>query len=244
MEQKNSPISIETIRKKYEEYGEKGYDASYENDWKAMLDNLNEIKKTVYKNKMFSDNEEFSDVKTEDIKYMLIAFYQAEVIQKFQANRKNLLKYALTFYAEFYKLLDSYNYLTKEQKAQYKSLTRFNEEGEEGDKNKNKKESLDQLSQERNNKIEMYKYKKALSEKLKKIEKEKDYDGNREYWESYLKISIISMFETIKMIKMELDSIDYVAKMKEKQGETIQSIDPKEEKSTGKMEMLVIKSVR
>lgn len=241
MESKQATLSIESIRKKYEEYEEKGYDVSYEEDWKVMLDNLNEIKKRVFQNKVFSDNEEFSDVKTEDIKYMLIAFYQAETIQKFQVSRKKLLRFALTFYNEFYKLLDSYNYLSKEQKAQYKVLTRFNEEGEE-EKNKHKKESIEQLSQERNNKIEMYKYKKALSEKLKKIEKEKDYDDNREYWESYLNICVIKMFETIKMIKMEIDSIDYLEK--KKQGNSIQDTDPKTEKPKGKMEMLVIKSVR
>ena len=64
-------------------------------------DDLNKIKVEVYKQKMFSSNEEFSEVPTENIKFFLIAFYQSEMIQKFQDRRKNLLEFGLKFYKEF-----------------------------------------------------------------------------------------------------------------------------------------------
>ena len=84
---------IENVRRKIEDYSQKGYDKKYEEDWKKLLNELNDIKIRIYKEKIFSDNEEFKDIKTEDIKFMV--------------NTKNILEFALKFYDEFYKLLKS-----------------------------------------------------------------------------------------------------------------------------------------
>ena len=159
---------LETVRRKMEDYEKKGYDKKYEEDWKKLLNELNDIKLKIYKEKIFSDNEEFKDIKTEDIKFMLVAFYQSELIQKFMANRKNILEFALKFYDEFYNLLQTYEYLSKEQVKKYKKLTHKDEEEE--NKKKTPQQSFEEMSQSRTEKIEMYKYKKNLSEKIKKIE--------------------------------------------------------------------------
>jgi hypothetical protein len=205
---------IENVRRKIEEYGEKSYDKKYEDDWKKLLNELNDIKLKIYKEKIFSDNEEFKDIKTEDIKFMLVAFYQSELIQKFMVNRKNILEFALKFYDEFYKLLKSYEYLSKEQIKKYEKLTHVPEEGEEEPK-KTPQQSFQEMSQNRTEKIEMYKYKKNLSEKLKKIEKDCDkIDDNREYWVSYLNLNIVKMFESIPMIYMELYALNHMEQMK------------------------------
>ena len=189
---------LETVRRKMEDYEQKGYDKKYEEDWKKLLNELNDIKIKVYKEKIFSDNEEFKDIKTEDIKFMLVAFYQSELIQKFMVNRKNILEFALKFYDEFFNLLQSYEYLSKEQVKKYKKMTHKDEEEE--NKKKTPQQSFEEMSQNRTEKIEMYKYKKNLSEKLKKIEKDCDkIDENREYWVSYLNINIVKMMESIPM---------------------------------------------
>ena len=61
---------------------------------------------------------------------MLVAFYQSELIQKFMVNRKNILEFALKFYDEFFNLLQSYEYLSKEQVKKYKKMTHKDEEEE------------------------------------------------------------------------------------------------------------------
>jgi hypothetical protein len=230
---------MENVRRKIEEYGEKGYDKKYEDDWKKLLNELNDIKLKIYKEKIFSDNEEFKDIKTEDIKFMLVAFYQSELIQKFMVNRKNILEFALKFYDEFFKLLKSYDYLSKEQVKKYEKLTYVPEEGEKEPK-KTPKQSFQEMSQNRTEKIEMYKYKKNLSEKLKKMEKDYEkLDDNREYWVDYLNINIVKMFETIPSIKTEIDAIKYMEKMKKENQNK-----PPESKNTEhkKIETLTIKS--
>ena len=228
---------IELVRRKMEDYDQKGYDKKFEEDWKKLLNELNDIKVKIYKEKIFSDNEEFKDIKTEDIKFMLVAFYQSELIQKFMVNRKNVLEFALKFYDEFFNLLQSYEYLSKEQVKKYKKLTHKDEEGEK--QKKTPQQSFEEMSQNRTEKIEMYKYKKKLSEKIKKIEKEgiDKINENREYWISYLNISIVKMFESIPMINMEIDAINHMEKMKkEPQQQMPKNPEPK------KIETLTIKS--
>ena len=96
------------------------------------------------------------------------------------------------------------------------------------------------MSQNRTEKIEMYKYKKNLSEKIKKIEKEDidKIDENREYWISYLNINILKMFESIPMINMEMDALNHMEKMKK---EHPQSTNPPPQEHK-KIETLTIKS--
>ena len=59
-------------------------------EYKDLLNELNEIKVKLYASGVFSDNEEFKEIKTEDIKYLLVSFYQGEVIQKFNENPEKL----------------------------------------------------------------------------------------------------------------------------------------------------------
>jgi hypothetical protein len=138
-----------------------------EEDIKQLLNGLNAINIKVLANGTFSNNEEFKDIKTEDIKYLLAPYYQSELIQKFMENRDIRLEQGLQFYDAFYKKLDTYQYLTKEQKDQYKTLRGLNTNDHEEDEKDKMKKAFEQMSLEREEKIKQFRYKKALSEKLK-----------------------------------------------------------------------------
>jgi hypothetical protein len=157
---------IEKLRRNLEVIDDKDISVKEkEEELAKMLDDLNEMLKGVAQAGKFSPNEEFKEIKTEDIKYLLIPYYQAEIIQKFMEKREVKLELTLKFYAEFYKILDSYNYLTKDRKEIYKKLTKKYDEEE--DNNDSDKKSFDSTANERDEKIKNYKYKKALSDKLK-----------------------------------------------------------------------------
>jgi hypothetical protein len=160
-------FKMEKIRKEMEKYEDEG-DSGKEEKWKQTFNNLNEVKKIVYSQGIFSENEDFKEIKTEDIKFLLIPFYQSELMQKFKENKESNLKFAIHFYEEFFKLLDGHEYFEKERKEQFKNLIKKykNENGEESTENKFKL-SLEDMSKEREEKIKLFKYKKALSEKLK-----------------------------------------------------------------------------
>jgi hypothetical protein len=46
------------------------------------------------------------------------------------------------------------------------------------------------------------------------MEKEKDYE-NRNFWEAYLELCVLNMFENIKSISMEIETLKYLKKEKE-----------------------------
>jgi len=160
-------IRIEKLRRRVENL-EDEYDKHEE--WKELLNESNEVKLKIYAAGVFSENEEFKEIKAEDIKYLLISYYQAEVIQKFSENRENILNLALQFYREFYNILNKYEYLTKDRKNFYKKISGIKDkDDEEEEESENKNPSLDELSREREEKIMAFRYKKSLSDKLKVI---------------------------------------------------------------------------
>lgn len=160
--------NIESIRKRLEQMEEEGGPYNQE-ELKKLLNSLSKIAKEVHSEGLFSKNEDFSEIKAEDIKFLLVPYYQADVIQKFMDNRESKLDLALKFYDEFFKILDNYNYFPKDKKDLY-NILRNKKEDEYGDEKKEgKKPSFELLSQNREQKIQAYKYKKALSDKIKVI---------------------------------------------------------------------------
>ena len=124
--------------------------------------------KEVHSNGLFSTNEDFAEVKTEDIKYLLVPYYQSEILQKFMENRDSKLDLSLKFYDEFFKVLDNYAYFHKDKKKLYLILRKKEDDDAENDKEViGKKPNIEILSASRTEKIIAYKYKKALSERLK-----------------------------------------------------------------------------
>ena len=124
---------IELVRRKLERYEEEGgpYD---QEELKNMLNLCSIIMKEVHSNGLFSTNEDFNEVKTEDIKYLLTPYYQSEILQKFMENRDSKLDLSLKFYDEFFKVLDNYGYFHKDKKKLYLILRKKEEDESESDK--------------------------------------------------------------------------------------------------------------
>jgi immunoglobulin-binding protein 1 len=159
---------IELVRRKIEKFEDEGgpYD---QEELKNILNICSKIIKEVHSNGLFSTNEEFNEVKTEDIKYLLVPYYQSDILQKFMENRESKLDLSLKFYDEFFKVLNNYGYFQKEKKKLYLNLRKKDDEevDNESDKDINKKSNIELVSQNREEKIQAYKYKKALSNRLK-----------------------------------------------------------------------------
>ena len=170
MEKSNE--EIEYVRRKLEKYEEEGGPFDQE-ELKNMLNLCSKLMKEVYSNGLFSANEDFKEVKTEDIKYLLTPYYQSGILQKFMENRHSKLDLSLKFYDEFFKVLDNYGYFNRDKKKLF--LTLRNKEIEENENlkgsdveiNREKKQRFDLMSQNREEKIQAYKQKKTLSDKLK-----------------------------------------------------------------------------
>jgi hypothetical protein len=85
-----------------------------EEQWKAALNECASVLKDISNQAIFSENEEFSEIAAENIKYLLIPYYQANILQRFMINRLNILDLSIRFYKEFVRILENYGYFTKE----------------------------------------------------------------------------------------------------------------------------------
>ncbi len=162
----DSSENIEYIRKRLEQIEEEGGPFNQE-ELKKLLNSLSKIAKEVHSDGIFSRNEDFSEIKVEDIKFLLVPYYQADLILKFMDKRDSKLELALKFYDEFFKILKNYNYFDKDKKNLYKFLRKIKDDEYDDEKKEGKKPSLELLSQNREQKIQAYKNKKALSDKIK-----------------------------------------------------------------------------
>lgn len=160
--------NIEYMRKRLEQMEEEG-GPYHQEELKKLLNSLSKIAKEVHSEGLFSKNEDFSEIKAEDIKFLLVPYFQADLIQKFMDKRESKLDLALKFYDEFFKILDNYNYFPKDKKDLFNILRNKKDDEFDHEKKEGKKPSLELLSQNRDQKIQAYKYKKALSDKIKVI---------------------------------------------------------------------------
>ena len=169
MENNSGSEDIELVRRTLEKYEKLGGPCDQE-ELKKMLNLCSTMMKEVHSNGLFSTNEDFKEVSTEDIKYLLVPYYQAEILQKFMENRDSKLDLAMKFYDEFFKVLNNYGYFHKDKIKLYNLLRGKEDDESETDKDViGKKPSLELMAQNRTEKILAYKYKQTLSERLKVI---------------------------------------------------------------------------
>jgi hypothetical protein len=74
------------------------------------------------------------------------------------------------------------------------------------------------------------------------MEKEKDFE-NREYFVAYLELCVLNMFENIKTISMELDSIAFLSKERKDPNYEENRKKELEELKKNKMEVVKLTSV-
>ena len=74
------------------------------------------------------------------------------------------------------------------------------------------------------------------------MEKEKDYE-NRSFWEAYLEMCVLNMFENIKSIEMEMESLKFLKKEKEDPNYEDKRLKEISDLKNRKMEVVKLNSV-
>lgn len=184
-----------------------------------LYNSLSAILKEVSSSSTFSSNEDFAEIQTENLKYILIPYYQSELIQIIDTSntyerQKNLLV-SIQLYDEYYKLLRNYSFLTKEENDLYKRLSESIYDAQTVDKNKEKekKEDFSKMTMEREEKIRLYKEKKELNDKIKYLQSKK-LDDSREYYVSLISLSWKEVIDSMKQIRNEVESLSYLNQIK------------------------------
>ncbi|KAK8212123.1 type 2A phosphatase-associated protein 42 [Phyllosticta capitalensis] len=109
---------------------ESSYDSNseeYQDSLASTIATYNECSKAADQVSLFSPNESLEDVSSGDLQYFLIDFHIAELVQKIKSTnpgfRKSNLQKARHYYVKFFKLLDSYDILSKSDAQLFEKYT-------------------------------------------------------------------------------------------------------------------------
>jgi len=180
------------IQKTYEEYENCETKVPFEDTIKI----LKKLEKSIILHAIFSPNEEFKEIPTENIKYILVPYYISSIFGRIQTNRKSNLMISKTYLDEFIKLANFYGLVTKEQR-------------------KNWKTRMENMNYEptREEKIQGFKENKELQTKMKNLELVKDEDTKRELLRLQIESVILKAIEEIRMIHMEMQLQEHKEKI-------------------------------
>ena len=94
-----------------------GYDNFVDCDDEHYIKTLEELRKLVtdiQRQNIFSDNEELTEVETDNLKLLMAPFYEADVLFRIMENRHEKVQMANVFYIEYLRLLHHYGVLEKD----------------------------------------------------------------------------------------------------------------------------------
>ena len=92
--------------------------------FKETLEKLNKLVESIQKDSIFSSNETFSEIHTENIKLLMIPYYQAEILLRIMENREQNVQKGHVYYLEYLKLMNHYHLLDNAQITQWKTMNR------------------------------------------------------------------------------------------------------------------------
>ncbi|KMQ88385.1 immunoglobulin-binding protein 1b [Lasius niger] len=156
---------------------------------------------------MFSDNETFEEVATENIKYFLLPALLGKLATKIcgSDDRLHLVKVTEIYFVDFLKRLKIYGLTDVE-------IPKINDEKKEAGDNQNKSNDsvsmLEDMVIHRNTKLQRYKQEKDLESRLDTLKKNLDNPNiddeiKREYFVTLLKLYAVQIVEELNFLKTE-----------------------------------------
>ncbi|XP_072763996.1 immunoglobulin-binding protein 1b [Anoplolepis gracilipes] len=167
---------------------------------------------------MFSDNETFEEVATENIKYFLLPALLGKLTTKIcnSDDRLHLVKVSEIYFVDFLKRLKTYGLTDVE-------IPKINDEKKEaGDKqNKLKNDSskmLEDMVSRRNAKLQRYKQEKDLESRLETLKKNLDNvnvddEIKREYFVTLLQLYAVQIVEELNFLETEKTILENMMEM-------------------------------
>ncbi|KYM98892.1 PREDICTED: immunoglobulin-binding protein 1b [Cyphomyrmex costatus] len=168
---------------------------------------------------MFSDNESFDEVATENIKYFLLPALLGKLTNQLCTtdDRMHLVKVAEVYFVDFLKRLKAYNLVTD---VEIPEISSIDEKKEAGD-NENTSESrmLENMVIRRNTKLQRYQQEKDLESRLDTLKKNFDNPNiddelKREYFITLIKLYAVQIVDDLNLLKREEAILENMKEMK------------------------------
>ncbi|CRL00807.1 CLUMA_CG014059, isoform A [Clunio marinus] len=171
---------------------------------------------------MFSKNETYEEISTNDLKFLLLPYFLAQTTLKLCVqDRKNIVDVAKIYYEDFLKRCEEYGLCERSSTAVSKATDIVV---------RDEMARLTQMAQQRNQKLQKYQQKKELNDQIKqlKIAMEHDFSDDEIKRNFYLKLIKLCVWES----QDELSTLDQEFEIL-KHIEGLRKHDPDFEKSSG-----------
>ncbi|XP_029677397.1 immunoglobulin-binding protein 1b isoform X2 [Formica exsecta] len=166
---------------------------------------------------MFSDNETFDEVATENIKYFLLPALLGKLTTKIcgSDDRMHLVKVTEIYFVDFLKRLKTYG-LTDVKIPKIDNDK--NEAGDNQNKLKDESSMLEDMVTRRNTKLQRYKQEKDLESRLDSLKKNLDNPNvddeiKREYFVTLLRLYAVQIVEELNFLETEKTILENMKEM-------------------------------
>ncbi|KAH0951499.1 hypothetical protein HN011_002975 [Eciton burchellii] len=189
-------------------------------DIKQTMRMLEDATRLVSAVDMFSNNENFEEVATENIKYFLLPALLGKLTTKICGNddRMHLVKVAEIYFVDFLKRLKTYD-LTDVKIPEIDSIDEKNDDGNNSDvSNRHPPRMLEDMVLGRNAKLQRYRQEKELESRLDILKKNLDNpniddETKREYFLTLLKLYAVQITEELNLLGKEKIILENIKKM-------------------------------
>lgn len=166
---------------------------------------------------VFSSNESFQEITTEDLKFLLLPFFLAQLQLKLcTADRKHNVEIAEIYYKDFLKRCTDYGLCEAAMDNRQVATV-------QNDTPRSEMEALQQMALSREKKLAQYRAKKELNDQIKQLKvamsgEHIDDDVKREFYLTLLKSCIIESKDEIITIGQEKQILEHLAMRHAQQG--------------------------
>lgn len=162
---------------------------------------------------IFSSNESYEEISTENLKYLLLPFLLAQTTLKLTnvQDRKNVVDVAKIYYDDFINRCEEYGLCERSSTAISKNKDIIL---------RDEFQKLQQMSQQRNQKLQKYQQKKELKDQIKqlKVALERDHtdeDIKRNFFLKLIKSCVWETQDELSTLEQECEILEHIAKLKQ-----------------------------
>lgn len=166
---------------------------------------------------MFSDNESFEEIATENVKYFLLPALLGTLTTKICGtdDRMHIVKVAEIYFVDFLKRVKQYG-LTDVKIPEINSTDGKDDAGDS--QSKSNKETITEMVCRRNTKLQRYKEQKDLESRLDTLKKNLDNPNiddevKREYFVTLLKLYVIQTIEELSSLAAEKTILEHMKRV-------------------------------
>jgi immunoglobulin-binding protein 1 len=168
---------------------------------------------------MFSANESYEEIATDNLKYLLLPFLLAQATLKLTnvQDRKNVVDVAKVYYDDYLSRCEEYGLCERSTTAVSKNKDIIL---------RDEVQRITQMAQQRNQKLQKYQQKKELKDQIKqlKVAMERDHTDDDVKRNFYLKLIKSCVWETqdeLSTLEQECEILEHIAKLKQNDPEYV-----------------------